>query len=362
MRILVTGANGFLGRHFVQHAVAAGHGVVALHRKRDDGGAAAPIHGDRVAVRHADVLDRAALDAAMAGVDCVCHLAAAFTEAHADDDYFHRVNVGGTATVMAAASAAGVRRFIFCSTAGIYGKCVPDVIDETRTPVPWNGYERSKVAAEEEVRRGAAAHGMDYVILRPSTIYGPGDRRLAKLYRNASRGRFPLFGKGEGRRHMVYVDDLAEAFLRACTRPAAANREMIIAGPEAAPLREILQTIADLSYRRSSGPRLPLMPMILLAALTEDLCRRLKVKAPLHRRRMDFFLCDAEFDCGLARKVLDWRPRVGLREGLRRTLAAERETESPKVTFPAAHGSFWLTKFVAMREGFEAVGAMYMFV
>lgn len=352
MRILVTGASGFLGRHVVRHAIAAGHDIVALQRKPDKGSSTPGVR-NRVIVRQSDLLDREALEAAMAEVDCVCHLAAAFTEAHADDRHFHRVNVEGTATVMAAAHAAGVRRFVFCSTAGIYGKSVPDVIDESRRPRPWNSYERSKVAAEEEVRRRAAAYGMEYVILRPSTIYGPGDRRLAKLYRNASRGRFPLFGRGEGRRHMVYVDDLAEAFLRACMLPSAANREMIVAGPEAATLREILQTIAELSYRRSSGPQLPLKPMLALAAVTEDLCRLLKIKAPLHRRRMDFYLSDTEFDCRVAREVLGWQPRVSLREGLRRTLSTE--PAAARVVSPAARGSLWLVKVAIVSEGLEAV-------
>lgn len=324
MRILVTGASGFVGRHFVDHAMAAGHEIVALHRRRrSNGSLPAPRHRSGVVVRYADVLDRDALDAAVADVDCICHLAAAFSEAHAGDEYFHRVNVQGTALVMAAAHDAGVRRFVYCSTAGIYGKQVSGIVDETHQPRPWNGYERSKVAAEDEVRRRATLCGMEYVILRPSQIYGPGDRRLAKLWRNAARGRFPLFGPGNGRRHMVYVGDLAEALLRACTYPQAANHEMIIAGPEAPRLREILQTLSEVLDRRTTGPRLPLMPMVLLAGAIEDVCRVLKVKAPLHRRRMDFYLSDAEFDCRRALEVLGWEPRVSLREGLRQTLAAE---------------------------------------
>lgn len=326
MKIVVTGANGFVGRHFVEHARARGHDIVALHRRRSGGSASSPVPRKGVTVRHADVLDRAALDPAVADADCVCHLAGAFSEAHAGEDYFHRVNVEGTATVMDAAHAAGVGRFVYCSTAGIYGKCVPGVVDETHRPQPWNAYERSKVAAEEEVRRRARQYGMEYVILRPTQVYGPGDKRLAKLWRNASRGRFPLFGSGQGRRHMVYVGDVAEALLRACAYANAANQEMIIAGPDAAPLSEILQTIAELSNRRTSGPRLPLAPMVLLAGVVEDVCRLLKVRAPLHRRRMDFYVSDAAFDCRRALEVLGWRPEVSLREGVRLTLRAERTT------------------------------------
>lgn len=345
MRIAVTGAGGFVGRHFVRHATAAGHEIVALHRRRS---ATLTARRSSVTVRHADVLDRSALDAAVGDADCVCHLAAAFSEAHARDDYFHAVNVEGTANLMAAAQAAGIKRFVYCSTAGIYGKCVPGIVDETHRPRPWNAYERSKVAAEEEVRRRAPQYGMEYVILRPSQVYGPGDTRLKKLWRNATRGRFPLFGAGKGRRHMVYVGDLAEAFLRACTCRAAANEEMIIAGPEAAPLRQILQILAELSNRRATGPRLPLKPMLLIAGVTEDVCRLLNVKAPLHRRRMDFYISDAEFNCRRALEVLGWRPRVSLREGLRETLTAEQATATRLST--AMHGSLWFAKAAAATE------------
>ena len=358
MRILVTGASGFLGHHFVKHASAAGHEIVALHRKPANG-ASASAYGSNVTVRYGDMLDRDAIDLAVAGdIDCVCHMAAAFTEAHATDAFFQQVNVEGTAMLMAAAHAAGVKRFVFCSTAGIYGKRVAGVIDETREPQPFNSYERSKVAAEEEVRRGAKAYGMEYVILRPSPIYGPGDQRLAKLYRNAALGRFPLFGRGEGRRHMVYVTDLAEAFLRACTAPAAANQEMIIAGPDVVPLRNILQTLAELSNRRSSGPRLPLRAVVLLAGLTEDVCRLLKVKAPLHRRRMDFYLSDTEYDCSRARQVLDWEPKTSLRQGLQSTLAAELKSDSAAVV--AIPKSIWIFPFTLGREVLDTAQFIYI--
>jgi dihydroflavonol-4-reductase len=363
MKILVTGASGFLGHHLVEHAADAGHEIVALHR-RPINGSPAPTFRDGVTVRYADVLDRDSVKATIVDVECVCHLAAAFTEAHATEDYFHRVNVEGTAAVMAAAHAAGVKRFVFCSTAGIYGKRVPGVIDETREPQPFNSYERSKVTAEEEVRRGAAEYGMEYVILRPSPIYGPGDQRLAKLYRNAARGRFPLFGPGEGRRHMVYVDDLAEAFLRACTLPAAANHEMIVAGPEAVRLREILQTLAELSNRRSSGPRLPLKAVVLLAGMTEDVCRLLKVKAPLHRRRMDFYLSDTEYDCGRAREVLTWEPAVSLRQGLQRTLLAELKLGNT-ASAVALVSSLWIAKIAKVLTGkdvLDTAQAVSMFI
>lgn len=330
MRVFVSGANGFIGSHFVEHAVAAGHSVVALCRHAPNGSGLPPeqLAHPKVEIKTGDVLDPASLRNALRDVDCVCHFAAAFKEAGADEDYFRRVNVKGTANLLDAAHAAGVKRFVLCSTAGIYGQRVPGLIDESRPTLPWNAYERSKVAAEAEVRKCAAKVGMEYVILRPTAVYGPRDERLLKLFRSAAKGRFPLFGRGDGRRHMVYVSDLANAFLLACTRMEAANQEMIVAGPEAVPLRELLQTLAALSNRRSAGPRLPLKPMLGLAAITEDLCTRLRINPPIYRRRMDFYTNDAAFDSTRARRVLGWEPKVPLREGLARTLRSQAEPTS----------------------------------
>jgi dihydroflavonol-4-reductase len=337
MRIFVTGASGFIGSHFLDHASAAGHQVAGLCRRttRTD---------SRITLYHGDLCQPETFAPALQGTDCVCHFAAAFREAGQDEQHFHRVNVEGTARLMAAAHAQGVKRFVLCSTAGIYGRRVEGVIDESCPALPWNAYERSKLAAENEVRRLAARYAMEYVILRPTAVYGPRDERLQKLFRSSARGRFPLFGRGDGRRHMVYVTDLADAFLRACVRPEAANQEMIIAGPEAVPLREMLQTLAALSNRRSSGPRLPLTPMLGLAAVTEDVCRLLKIDPPLYRRRMDFYTNDAAFDCSRAREVLGWEPKVGLREGLANTVRAEVAPER----LAMVQGYVWLAEIFSV--------------
>jgi nucleoside-diphosphate-sugar epimerase len=136
---------------------------------------------------------------------------------------------------------------------------------------------------------------------------------------------------------------------------------MIIAGPEAVPLREILQALAELSNRRSSGPRLPLKAFVLLAGVTEDVCRLLKVKAPLHRRRMDFFLSDTEYDCRRARKVLAWKPEVSLRQGLGKTLKFQRESDGAVASI-AAGGPVFLGKFLVAKEALDATQIMYIFV
>jgi len=327
MRIFVSGATGFLGRHFVEAALLAGHQISALHRPTSPEKQAL-VRGlqARGAEFHTgDLSDSRSLQFAMQGADCVCHFASAFRETGVSDDYFRSVNVTGTRNTIEAAAGQGVKRFVFCSTAGIYGSRVPGVVDETASVNPQNIYERSKVEAEEVVRRLTAERGMEYAIVRPAVVYGPHDERLIKMFKAASRGRFPLFGSGKGRRHMVYVGDVADAALRACVLPAAAGQEMIVAGPYAAPLREILSVLARTVNRSSCGPKLPLAPMLALAAVTEDVCNLLGVKPPIYRRRMDFYLNDTAFDCSRARNVLGWKPAVDLEEGFGRTLESYRQ-------------------------------------
>ena len=321
MKIFVTGALGFIGSHFVERALAGGHRVLGLFRSSSGEKQAllSSLTRQGAHLVQGDVLAPEAYREALQGTDCVCHFAAAFKGATYSEADFHRVNVGGTEALLAAAAAAHVRRFILCSTAGIYGQQLAGITNESAPTEPWNAYERSKLLAEESVRTLAPARGMQFVILRPSVVYGPRDDRLGKLFRSAARGQFPLFGKGHGRRHMVYVTDVADAFLLACHQPTARDEAMIIAGPDVVSLRELLDTLAAVMQRRSFGPKLPLAPMLLAAALVEDLCAVLGITPPIYRRRMDFYRSDAAFDCTRARQLLGWQPTVHLREGLQRT-------------------------------------------
>ena len=322
MHLFVTGVTGFIGSHFVEAALAAGHTVTGLYRSESNGNreVVAILRERGANLVRGDILQPDTYVHALQDVDCVCHFAAAFREGGAGESYFDRVNVEGTAHVVRTAAGRGVRRFVHCSTAGVYGQRVPGVIDESAPLQAWNEYERSKLAAEEVVR--AAAPAMEYVILRPTAVYGPRDQRLRKLFRAVARGRFPLFGRGEGRRHMIYVTDLAQAFLCACTTQNGANQELIVAGPRATALRDLLDTLARAAQRRAFGPRLPLKPMLLVAAAVEDVCAKLKVPPPIYRRRMDFYLNDAAFDSTRAQHLLGWRPLVDLEEGFAATLAS----------------------------------------
>jgi nucleoside-diphosphate-sugar epimerase len=306
VRLLVTGGTGFIGSHLAEAGRRRGADVVVLGLtgRPEEQANAALLSRVGVEVLSGSITDAELCRRAARGATHIFHLAVAMRE-------------GGRGE---AASMQRVERFIYCSTIGIYGHKAPGITREDSPLAPGNIYERTKVSAELLVRDFAEHCGVPSVILRPADVYGPRDQRLLKLFKGVARGRFPLFGSGKGRRHMVYVDDVVSAFFKACERDEALGDGLIVAGPSACTLRELLDEIAHATGSRRYGVRLPLAPMLGLAAVVEDVSAALGIDPPIYRRRMDFFHSDSEFDTSRARRVLDWEPKVDLREGIRRTL------------------------------------------
>jgi dihydroflavonol-4-reductase len=321
MRLLVTGGTGFIGSHLAMEGRRRGAEVVVLglDDRPEEQANIALLREAGAEIVPGSITDAARCADAVRGATHIFHLAVAMREGGKRDEFFERVNLDGTRRLLEAAATAGVQRFVYCSTIGIYGHRAPGVTREDSPLAPGNIYERTKVAGERLVLEFAASHGLPAVILRPADVYGPRDQRLLKLFRGVSRGSFPLFGRGEGRRHMVYVDDVVSAFFKACDRDQAVGESLIVAGPEVCTLRELVEIVRRAVGSKRFGYRLPLAPMLVVAAVVEDVCTVLHLDPPIYRRRMDFFRSDAQFDTARARRVLDWAPVVPLDEGVRRT-------------------------------------------
>ena len=328
MKLLVTGGTGFIGSHLAEHGRRLGAEVVVLGlADRPEERANVELlrrHG--VEVMAGSITDAELCGRAVRGATHVFHLAVAMREGAKSDQFFESINLDGTRALLEASASGGVRRFVYCSTIGIYGHRAPGITHEESPLAPGNIYERTKVAAERLVRGLGAEHKLPWTILRPADVYGPRDQRLLKLFKGVARGRFPLFGAGEGRRHMIYVDDVVSGFFRACERESAVGDAFILAGPKACTLRQLVEEVREATGSPRYGFRLPLRPMLTVAGLVEDVSRTLGVEPPIYRRRMDFFWSDSEFDTTHARKGLDWAPRVDLPEGIRRTLEDYRST------------------------------------
>jgi nucleoside-diphosphate-sugar epimerase len=261
------------------------------------------------------VTDPAAVREATSGVDVVYHLAAAQHEAGKPDEHFRRVNVTGTRTMLEAA--AGVRRFVHGSTIGVYRAGKGTVTTEESPTEPDNIYGVTKLEAEGLVRSFQDA--VPAVIVRISETYGPGDRRLLKLFRAIRKGRYFHIGSSTNPHHPIYVDDLVEALRRASVAEAAVGETMVIPGCEVVTTQEMVDTIAKVLDVPPPNRRLP-MPLLWSAAVVmETLARPLRITPPLHRRRMHFFVKGFDFRGDRARRILGFEAKVGFREGAQRT-------------------------------------------
>jgi nucleoside-diphosphate-sugar epimerase len=316
MRVLITGATGFIGSRLALRARAQGHAVVAAGRRLSEA-LRAQFAAAEIDVRLGDVTDAAYVDQIMPGITHVCHLAAAWQEVGVSDDYFRKVTVEGAKNVADAAVKHRVSKLVHCSTSGVHSRTSGAVVSETSPIEVVNSYEIAKIEAERMLFASATATGLPTIVLRPADGYGPGDMRLLKLFRAVAKQRFPLIGSGAGHRHMIFIDDICDAFLAACVAPAPEPQAFLLAGPEVVTLKELVQRLARVLGVAKYGFQLPLAPMRVLAAITEDVCGVLKVSPPLYRRRLDFYTVDVQYDIRKSRDLLGWAPKIGLDAGLR---------------------------------------------
>jgi dihydroflavonol-4-reductase len=320
--ILVTGAAGFTGLALARSLARRGHRVRGLVRSRER---AQYLEQEGVEIVAGDVRDRAIVQEALLGIDRVYHLAAVFRRAGVPDSEYRSVHVDATRQLVECSAAAGVSRFVHCSTVGVHGNVEGHAPAAEDAPFhPGDIYQVTKLEGEQIALRTAERVGLPLTVVRPGPIYGPGDRRLLKLIGGVARKRFVLLGDGSPHFQMVYVDDLTEGFRLAGETPAAVGRTYIVTGGEAPTLNELVQEIAEVADVPPPRTRLPVWPFWLAGAICEGICVPLGIEPPIFRRRVAFFTKNRWFDTSRARAELGYAPQVGLRDGIRRTLESYR--------------------------------------
>ena len=160
------------------------------------------------------------------------------------------------------------------------------------------------------------------VVFRPVGIYGPGDTRFLKLFRNVKK---PMIGSGKALYHLTYIDDLVEGILKVGTTPGIEGEIFTLAGPRYTTLNELYDVIAGVLGVTKSKLKIPVWPVWIAGALCELVCRPFRVEPPIFRRRVDFFIKDRAFDITKARTRLGYDPKVDLKDGICRTAEWYRE-------------------------------------
>jgi NADH dehydrogenase len=251
MTVLVTGGTGFIGGHVVHALRARDLPVRALVRD--------PRRAPRLAAWGAelvegDVSDAGSLAAACDGADAVVHLVSIIKGSRDD---FDRVMSQGTRDLVAAARAAGVRRFVLTSALGLD--------ERSRDAVPYFG-------AKWEMEAAVRESGLESVILRPSFVFGKDGGVLPTFVRLARLAPVtPIVGSGKQRLQPIWVEDLAEIYAQALDLPAAANRTFELGGPDAPTWNEFWDRLKRVLGKRRPSMHVPIGLMRVQAALTERL-------------------------------------------------------------------------------------------
>jgi UDP-N-acetylglucosamine/UDP-N-acetyl-alpha-D-glucosaminouronate 4-epimerase len=258
MKVLVTGGAGFIGSHVADRLLAAGREVLVLDnfssgRRENLSGAAGEAE-----VVEADVRDFDAVRAAAAGCDAVVHLAALVSvpASIADPLASHEINARGTLNVLLAAREAGAGRFVFASSAAVYGPGAEPPNREDAAPAPISPYGADKLAGEAYCSAMWGAFGLETVVLRYFNVFGPrqdpASEYAAVIPRFAQAfqaGRPPtIYGDGEQSRDFVFVEDVARANLLALEAPAAGLVSNVARG-EAVTLNRLVAELRDLTGR-----------------------------------------------------------------------------------------------------------------
>ena len=310
--VLVTGANGFIGRHACEWLSQRGW---QLRRAvRDSAGATA---GDTVALGDLVETNESDLDRALVGCTAVLHLAgrAHVTRETAADPRaaFDRINVHASARLATAAARAGANHFVFASSIGVHGNRSDAPLTEDSPLAPAEPYAESKLAAERALQDIAARTGLQLVVIRPPLVYGPHcPGNMARLIRLIQRG-WPLpLASVHARRSLIGVRNLASLMEVALAHDAAAGQVFVAADGEDIGLAQLIRLLAA---GLGVGTRLLPTPVPLLR-----LGARIAGRGATWDRLAGSLLVDA----AKARQVLDWHPEVTLAEGLRETALSFR--------------------------------------
>jgi UDP-glucose 4-epimerase len=307
VKVLVTGADGFIGSHLVERLVADGHEVRAfcLYNSQGSWGwldTSSPAIRTALDVRLGDIRDAAFVADATVGVDVVMHLAAliAIPYSYRAPESFVATNVHGTLNVLEAARRHAVKRVIVTSTSEVYGTPETLPIRETHPLNAQSPYAATKVAADQLALSFHRSFGVPLVVLRPFNTYGPRQSTravlptiLAQLLRGASSIKL---GRLDTRRDLTYVGDTVDGFVRAAAAPGVDGQTIQLGTGTSPSIREIFE------------------------AACRALGKQATVELDTSRLRPDASEVEVlESDPARARALLDWRPTVSLDEGLRRT-------------------------------------------
>lgn len=315
MRILVTGATGFVGGAAARRLRSRGHQLTVTGRNPEKGRS---LQADGLDFVAADLTDRASVYGLVADQDLVVH-AAALTSPWGSRHAFWSANVDAVDHILEACARHGVKRLVHISSPSVHATRRghrTDVPEDAPWERPLNAYILTKREAELRVQASAVPS----VVLRPRAVFGPGDNAvLPRIIDALERRRLPLIGGGEHRIDLTYIDNLSQAIERACFEDAAIGGVYHVANGEPRRLVDLIKTLCDALELPFPSRRLPFSVAYGAAAAVELTHKLLPLGEPaLTRYGVTAVGCGTTLDITAARRDLGYAPEVDLDEGIAR--------------------------------------------
>jgi nucleoside-diphosphate-sugar epimerase len=316
-RVLITGGAGFIGRHLARRLVIEGFEVRILVRPTSN---IESLNGYPVELAFGDLRDQISLVNATEGVDLVYHLGAVIYPVSVSNQLYWDVNVKGTENLIKACLATNVNRIIHCSTVGVLGSIKNPPADESYPYDPLDIYEKTKTEGEKIALRFARDVELPLVIVRPTSVYGPGNTRLLPLFKLIAKQNFIMLGKGETLIHPVYIDDLIEGLYLCAEKQEIVGQIYIIGGAEYTSLNRFVTAIARVLEVENPRNHIPILPVKMIGSLCEAIFKPLRIEPPIHRRMINIFTKNRAYDISKAKNDLGYSPTVDLDTGILRTI------------------------------------------
>ncbi|MFW9919885.1 MAG: NAD-dependent epimerase/dehydratase family protein [Candidatus Thorarchaeota archaeon] len=318
MKVLLTGATGFIGRKLANRLVEEGHDIIAIVRSTSNT-AGLP---ESVEFRESDLLHDDRLEKAVEGAQVVIHLAAYFDFYPSDVDLLYQVNVEGTRNLMNACVGTDVERFIYGSTTEVIGPVRYPPGNEDTELLPQFDYSKSKVMAEKAIREITRDTGLNHIILRPTGVMGEGDNYTAmELIEAINNKEVPVL-PGDGEKHIMYthVDDVIEAFVLAVKSNAALNSTLIICPNKPMKYNELITFLGEKLGVNIPKRRVPTSVAKIGIGLLSPIKNRRKNTFLWHMQTIQSMDEDRWYSNALAKRLLGWAPKVTMEEGIERQI------------------------------------------
>lgn len=312
--VLVTGGTGFTGSHLLKELSKTGCTLRVIARPSSD---RSTFDGLSIDWFTGDVYSPEVIQNAMNGVNYVFHVAAAYREAKIEDSVYHNVHVESTKLIAReAVKQSGFKRFVHISTVGVLGHIDNPPADEDTQYNPGDVYQHTKTEAEKWILEFSKNNELDVTVIRPAAIYGPGDKRLLKLFKLAKLPLVPLIGYSKGLYHLIHVDDLVGFMIYVAGCREAAGGVYICGSPEPVSIKGMISHIANVMGRSAKFVRIPAWPVFLLGDLCELICKPLNIEPPIYRRRIAFFTKDRAFSTARM-QAIGFNTRISDNDGLK---------------------------------------------